>query len=49
MRPFKDYETTQTITGSRQLPVGAYVCANGELCPCGYGLRIIVIAKRSHK
>ena len=26
MRPFKDYETTQTITGSRQLPVGAYVC-----------------------
>ena len=26
MKPFKDYETTQTITGSRQLPVGAYVC-----------------------
>ena len=26
MRPFKDYETTQTITGSRQLPVGAYIC-----------------------
>ena len=26
MKPFKDYETTQTITGSRQLPVGAYIC-----------------------
>ena len=26
MKPFKNYESTQTITGSRQLPVGAYIC-----------------------
>lgn len=26
MRPFKDYETTQTISGTKQLPVGAYIC-----------------------
>ena len=26
MRPFNNYETTQTISARAQLPVGAYIC-----------------------